>query len=171
MGVPAIDVRFQEEFAMSLIRREHNLWDPFRDLRDISERVNRAFAVDPSARQGADLGQSLTGIDWAPSVNISETDKAYLIRADLPDVKKEDVSVKCEDRTLTLQGERKQHKAEDNERFHRVESSYGRFMRSFVLPEDADEAGIEATFKDGALSVRVPRSQQKPPKARQISVG
>jgi HSP20 family protein len=154
-----------------LNRRENEVWDPFRDLREMSERMNRAFGLEPYARRGVDLGQTLTGIDWAPSVNISETDGAYMVRADLPDVKKEDVSVKCEDRTLTIQGERKQQKTQDDERFHRVESSYGRFLRSFVLPEDADESGIEATFKDGALSVRVPRATPKLPKARQITVG
>lgn len=156
---------------MALTRREDNVWDPFKELREMSERMNRVFWLDPYARRGADGGQALTGVDWAPAVNISETDKAYLIRADLPDVKKEDVSVKCEKSTLTIQGERKQQKTEDSERFHRVESSYGRFLRSFVLPEDADENGIEATFKDGALSVRVPRAQPKQPKARQITVG
>lgn len=156
---------------MALTRREDNVWDPFKELREMSERMNRVFGVEPYARRGADGGQALTGIDWAPSVNISETDKAYMIRADLPDVKKEDVLVQCEKGMLTIQGERKQQKTEDNERFHRVESSYGRFMRSFVLPDDADDAGIEATFKDGALQVRVPRAQPKQPKARQITVG
>jgi HSP20 family protein len=155
---------------MALIRREDSVWDPFKELREMSERINRAFGHD-QFRRSAELGQALTETDWAPAVNISETPKAYLIRADLPDVKKEHVTVKCEDRTLTIQGERKQQKTEDNERFHRVESSYGRFMRSFVLPEDADEGAIEATFKDGALSVRVPRSEPKQPKARQITVG
>ena len=154
---------------MALTRYEDNVWDPFRDLREMSDRINRVFAGD--VRRGADGGQSLTGVDWAPSVNISETAKAYVIRADLPEVKKEDVTVKCEQGTLTIQGERKQRKTEDTERFHRVESSYGRFQRSFVLPEDADENGIEATFKDGSLNVRVPRAEPKQPKARQITVG
>jgi HSP20 family protein len=153
---------------MALTRYEDSVWDPFRDLREMSDRINRAFAGD--IRRGTDGGQSLTGVDWAPSVNISETQKAYVISADLPEVKKEDVSVKCEKGTLTIQGERKQRKTEDSERFHRVESSYGRFQRSFVLPEDADENGIEATFKDGSLSVRVPRAEPKQPKARQIAV-
>ena len=155
---------------MAITRREDNVWDPFKELREMSERMNRVIGLD-YARRGAEGGQALTGVDWAPSVNISETEKAYLIRADLPEVKKEDVSVRSEKGTLTIQGERKQQKTEDTERFHRVESSYGRFQRSFVLPEDADENGIEATFKDGSLSVRVPRAQPKQPTARQITVG
>lgn len=156
---------------MALIRRDENVWDPFRELREMSDRMNRMFALEPWGRRAGGGDQALTGADWAPAVNISETDKAYMIRADLPDVKKEDVTVHCEQGTLTIQGERRQEKTEDNERFHRVESSYGRFLRRFALPEDADEAGIEATFKDGSLSVRVPRSEPKQLKARQIKVG
>ena len=156
---------------MALIRREENVWDPFKDLRDLSERMNRAFGLEPWARRNGEGDQALTGVDWAPSVNISETEKAYVIGADLPDVKKEDVAVHCENGTLTIQGERKQQKSEENERFHRVESSYGRFVRRFVLPDDADESGIAATFENGALRVRVPRAEPKQPKARQIKLG
>jgi len=156
---------------MALMRREENVWDPFRELREISERMNRAFAFDPVLRRAEGDGQALKGIDWAPSVNISETDNAYMIRADLPDVKREDVTVHSEHGVLTIQGERKQQRTEDNERYHRVESSYGRFMRRFTLPEDGDEGGIEATFKDGALNVRVPKAATKKAEARQIKVG
>ena len=156
---------------MALIRRDENVWDPFKELRDLSDRMNRAFALEPGVRRTGESDQALTGIDWAPSVNISETEKAYLIGADLPDVKKEDVSVQCEDGMLTIQGERKQQKTEASERFHRVESSYGRFVRRFVLPDDADEGGIEAQFENGSLRVRVPRAAKKLPKARQITLG
>ena len=157
---------------MALIRRDENVWDPFRELREMSDRMNRMFAQEPwGRRSGAEGSQALTGADWLPSVNISETDKAYMIRTDLPDVQKDDVQVHCENGMLTIQGERKQQKTEENERFHRVESSYGRFLRRFSLPEDADENGIEATFKDGSLNVRVPRAEPKQAKARQIKVG
>ena len=155
---------------MALIRRDENVWDPFRELRDLSDRMNRAFGLEHGLRRNGESDQALTGVDWAPSVNISETEKAYLIGADLPDVKKEDVSVHCEDGMLTIQGERKQEKTEENERFHRVESSYGRFVRRFVLPDDADENGIEARFENGSLRVRVPRAEKKLPKARQIKL-
>lgn len=157
---------------MALIRRDENVWDPFRELREMSDRMNRAFGLEPWARRGDGNGgsQALTGVDFAPQVNISETEKAYLIKADLPGVRKEDVQVKCENGMLSIEGERKQEKVEDNERFHRVESTYGRFMRRFVLPDDADESGIDASFQDGALTVRVPRAEQKQPKARQIKV-
>jgi HSP20 family protein len=153
-----------------LAKREETGWDPFKGLRDISQRMDALLASDPFFRTNGE-GQALMGIDWAPSVNISETDKAYLVRADLPEVKKEDVKVSCENGELTIEGERKQQKTEQNERFHRVESSYGRFLRRFTLPADIDENTIEANYKDGALSVRINKAPGKQPKARQIKVG
>jgi HSP20 family protein len=155
---------------MSLLtKKQEKSWDPFAELRDLTDRLNRAFGNDLFF-SGAEGGQTLANIDWTPSVNVSETDKAYLIRADLPDVKKEDIKVSCEKGMLTIEGERKQQKTEENERLHRVESSYGRFMRRFSLPEDADENAIEATHKDGGLSLRIPRTKSKAPSAKQIKV-
>ena len=152
-----------------LAKKQDRTWDPFAELRELSDRLNRAFSSDPFFARGE--GQTLANIDWSPSVNVSETDKAYMILADLPDVKKEDIKVSCDHGMLSIEGERKQQKAEENERFHRVESSYGRFMRRFALPEDADESAIEATHKDGGLSLRIPKTKNKPQQARQIKVG
>jgi HSP20 family protein len=155
---------------MSLLaKKQERTWDPFAEMRELSDRLNRVFSGDAFFSRATE-GQTLASIDWSPSVNVSETDKAYMIRADLPDVKKEDIKVNCEKGMLTIEGERKQQKTEDNERFHRVESSYGRFMRRFSLPEDADETAIEATHKDGGLSLRIPKSKNKAPAARQIKV-
>jgi HSP20 family protein len=155
-----------------LAKKQERTWDPFAELRELSDRLNRVFANDPFfSRASEGQGQTLANVDWSPSVNVSETDKAYMIRADLPDVKKEDIKVSCEKGMLTIEGERKQQKTEDNERFHRVESSYGRFMRRFALPDDADENAIEATQKDGGLTLRIPRSKTKAPTAKQIKVG
>jgi HSP20 family protein len=154
-----------------LAKKEHRTWDPFAELKEMSDRLNRAFALGVPFGRGTDgEGQALSSIDWLPSVNISETDKVYMIRADLPEVKKEDVKVSCDKGMLAIEGERKQEKTEDNERFHRVESSYGRFVRTFALPEDADESGIEASYKDGGLTVRVPKAAGKQSKSRQIKV-
>jgi HSP20 family protein len=116
------------------------------------------------------LEQAPTAFDWAPRVNISETDKAYVVKADLPDVKKEDVKVTHDKGVLTLAGERRQEKREESEKFHRVESSYGKFLRSFTLPEDAQIEAIEAAFKDGALTVTIPKAVPKAPQAREIQV-
>jgi HSP20 family protein len=154
---------------MSLARRyASSVWDPFRELQEMSERLNRYFVQNDSPAQQQ---QALRNFDWAPSVNISETEKAYVVKADLPEVKKEDVKVTHENGVLTIEGERKQTKREETEKFHRVESSYGRFLRRFTLPDDAQDETIEATFKDGSLNVVIPKAVAKQPKAREISVG
>jgi len=154
---------------MNLVRRQASVWDPFREFQEISDRLNRYFQSSV-AESNASENQALRGFDWSPAVNISETEKAYLIKLDLPEVKKEDVKVTSENGVLAVEGERKQEKREENEKFHRVESVYGRFVRRFTLPEDAQEDGIEATFKDGALQLSVPKAAPKSPKSRQISV-
>src|SRR5262245_50194208 len=106
---------------MNLVRRQASVWDPFREFQEISDRLNRYFQSSVSEQNGDLAGQALRGFDWAPSVNISETDKAYVIKADLPQVKKEDVKVTSENGVLTIEGERKQEKREEHEKFHRVE--------------------------------------------------
>lgn len=156
---------------MNLTRRhQQNAWDPFREFQELSERLNSLFSPRYAPANSDAREQALTVFDWAPAVNISETEKAYVVKADLPDVKKEDVKVRHDNGVLTLEGERRQEKREENEKFHRVESVYGRFLRRFTLPDDAQEDRIEATFKDGALQVSVPKAEAKHPKARQISV-
>jgi HSP20 family protein len=152
---------------MNLVRRQASVWDPFREFQEISDRLNRYF--QSTVQNGAE-GQALRGFDWAPAVNISETDKSYVIKVDLPQVKKEDVKVTSENGVLTIEGERKQEKREENERFHRVETAYGRFLRRFSLPDDAQEEQIQASYKDGALEVSVPKAAAKTPKAHQIAV-
>jgi HSP20 family protein len=109
--------------------------------------------------------------DWTPSCNVSETPEEYRIEAELPGVKEEDIEVNIEEGVLTLRGERREEKEEKGKKFHRMESSYGSFMRSFTLPEDADEDKIDADYKDGLLTVRVPRTEPKETKARKIEIG
>ncbi|HEX7480518.1 MAG TPA: Hsp20/alpha crystallin family protein [Polyangiales bacterium] len=153
---------------MNLARRTSaNLWDPFRELQEMSDRFNRMFQLGTN-KEGE---QSLMAFDWAPAVNISETEKAFVVKADLPEVKKEDVKITHENGVLTIQGERRQEKRDDGEKFHRVESSYGRFMRRFTIPEGVAEDRIEAVFKDGSLSVTIPKTEPKQLKSREIQVG
>ncbi len=147
---------------MALVR-----WDPFRELEDMSERLNRVFtrpALRPSGKE------ALTVADWMPTVDISETDAEYLIKAELPEVKKEDVKVTVEEGVLTLQGERRQEKEEKGKKYHRVERSYGSFVRSFTLPESVDEAGVKAEYKDGVLSLHLPKTEKVKPKAIDVKV-
>jgi HSP20 family protein len=109
-------------------------------------------------------------LEWAPSADISETDKEYLIRAELPAVAKEDVHVTFEDGVITIKGERKQRKEEKNEKFHRVESVYGSFERCFMLPENVNSDAIRCESKDGILSVHIPKTEVPKTKAIQITV-
>ncbi|CUQ67296.1 Hsp20/alpha crystallin family protein [Candidatus Nitrospira inopinata] len=149
---------------MSLVR-----WDPFRELEDMSERLNRVFAR-PSVR-ATSTKEHLTVADWIPTVDISETDDEYLIKAELPEVKKEDVKVTVEDGVLTMHGERRQEKEEKGRKYHRVERSYGSFVRSFTLPESVDETGVKAEYKDGVLNLHLPKVEKVKPKAIEVKVG
>ena len=142
---------------MTLVR-----WDPFLELEDMSERLNRVFSR-PSLRNSGK--ENLTVADWMPTVDISETEGEYLIKAELPEVRKEDVKVTVENGVLTLQGERRQEKEEKGKRFHRVERSYGSFVRSFTLPESVDESFVKAEYKDGVLNLHLPKSEKVKPKA------
>jgi len=142
-------------------------WDPFRELEDVSNRLNRVFGR-PLARM--EPNEMFTVADWMPSADISETDTAYLIKAEIPGVNKEDVKVTIENGMLTIQGERKMEKEEKDKKFHRIERSYGSFMRSFRVPDDADESAVKAEFKDGVLNITLTKSAKAKPKAVNVSV-
>ena len=104
-------------------------------------------------------------------MDISEDDKEYLVKADLPEIKKEDVKVTLEDKLLSISGERKSEKEEKKKKFHRIERSYGTFLRTFRLPDDADAKKIAAEFKDGVLEVRLPKTPAAKPKAVEVKMG
>ncbi|MBM4137922.1 MAG: Hsp20/alpha crystallin family protein [Nitrospira sp.] len=148
---------------MTLVR-----WDPFRELEDMSERLNRVFARPASRTSGGE--EQLTVADWVPTVDISETDGEYLIKAELPEVKKDDVKVTVEEGVLTLQGARHQEKQEKGKKYHRVERSYGSFVRSFTLPETVDDSGVKAEYKDGVLNLHLPKTEKVKPKAIEVAV-
>ncbi len=144
---------------MSLIR-----WEPFGDVDTLFNRLMPAsFAQFASAGNGKK-------VEWSPSADISETDKEYLIRAELPAVKKEDVHVTYDDGMITIKGERKQQRDEKNEKFYRVESFYGSFERSFSLPENANAETISCESKDGILTVHIPKTETVKQKPKQIAV-
>jgi HSP20 family protein len=109
--------------------------------------------------------------DWVPAVDVSETDGEYQIKAEIPDVKKEDVKVTLEDGVLTIQGQRKQEKEDKGTKYHRVERAYGSFVRSFTLPDLVDEQKVNAEFKDGVLNLQLPKSEKAKPKAIEVTVG
>lgn len=114
--------------------------------------------------------ESITVAEWAPTVDITEDDKEYLIKAELPEIKKEDVKVTVENGVLVLSGERKLEKEENNRKYHRIERSYGSFARSFGLPDDADDANVNAEFKEGILKVHIAKSEKSRPKQIEVKV-
>ena len=142
-------------------------WDPFRELGTIQARVNRLFnetPLGPMEREGFFIA------DWAPPVDIEETDKEYLIKAELPEVAKEDVKVEMLEGVLTIEGERKHEKEEKGKKFHKVERSYGKFVRQFALPIEVEAAKIQAEFKDGMLNVHLPKTVVAKPKPIEVKV-
>ena len=146
---------------MTLLRRGR---DPLAGF-GIQEALRDVLATWPFGER-----EALSIADWTPSCNVCETAEEYRIEAELPGVKQEDAEVNVEDRVLTLRGERREEKEQKGKKYHRVESSYGSFMRSFTLPDDADEDKVAAEFKDGLLSVRIPRTAPKESKARTIEI-
>ncbi len=140
-------------------------WDPFQELEDFSNRLGSVFGV-PARRRG----QEDTPAAWSPSVDIVEDDKEFLVKAELPEIKKEDVHVSVQNNVLTIQGERKTEKEEKGKRFHRRERSYGSFTRSFSLPEGTDASKVKAEFKDGLLQVHLPKTEQAKPRQVEVRV-
>lgn len=143
-------------------------WDPFRELEEMTDRLNRVLGRQDARRSNGK--ETIVMADWMPVVDISETDADFEIKAELPGVKKEDLKVTLENGVLTLQGERKEEREEKGRRVHRVERSYGRFSRSFSMPDVVDESKVKAEFKDGVLSLRLPKSERAKPKAIEVKV-
>lgn len=128
-------------------------WDPFREMEDMQSSLTSLFNQRPLFRR--ENNRLAGGSDWVSIVDITEDDKTYTIKAELPEVKKEDVKVTLEDGVLTLTGERKFEKQEKHRKYHRVERAYGSFTRSFTLPENAQVGKIHAAYKDGMLTVTI----------------
>lgn len=146
---------------MSLIR-----WEPFTGTDDLFARMPSLFGRWPRA---FDMNGK-QALEWSPSVDISETENEFLIRADLPAVKKEDVHITIDDGMLAISGERRQQTEEKKEKSHRVETVYGKFSRSFSLPDNVDAAGVRAESKDGVITVHVPKVKTAPKKPTEIKV-
>jgi len=144
-------------------------WNPFKEMEELQGRLSSLLGQSPTRWNGKQ-DETMTVAQWAPLVDITEDDREYLIKAELPEVRKEDVKVTVEHGTLHLSGERTLEKEENGRRYHRIERSYGAFVRSFVLPDDADASKVNAEFKDGVLRVRVQKHEQALPKSIEIKV-
>ncbi len=128
-------------------------WDPVREMEEMMRGMQRALASWPTRSD-----ESTSVAEWSPCVDIGENDQEFVVKAELPDVRKDDIKVHVADGMLCIQGERKAETEESDLKFHRVERSYGRFERSFNLPEVADTEKITSQFKDGVLTVHLPKN-------------
>jgi len=157
----------------NLVRREptYPLFRPFgepffREMEEMSDRLNRYLT--PMFRPYEK--EALKVAEWAPVVDIEETETEYLVKAELPEVLKQDVKVTVENGILTIQGERKQEKEEKGKKFHRIERSYGTFLRTFTVPEEVEPTKVTAEFKDGILRIKLPKTEKVRPKAIEVKV-
>lgn len=144
-------------------------WDPFKEMDELQKRLTSIFGLSP--HRAANGKEDMTVSQWLPLVDITEDDKEYLIKVELPEVKREDVKVTVENGVLTICGQRRFEKEEKERKYHRVERAYGSFTRSFSVPDDADESQVSAEFKDGLLSVRLTKSEKARPKSIEVKVG
>ncbi len=138
-------------------------WDPFRDLMNIQERVNRLLS-DAPARWGSEEGYGA----WIPPVDIFERGESLVLRAEVPGVKSEDVDVRVENGVLTLQGQRTREEEIEERNAFRLERQFGAFTRSFSLPTTVDAAKIGAKLKDGILEITLPKAEEAKPKKVRI---
>ncbi|MBL8922583.1 MAG: Hsp20/alpha crystallin family protein [Myxococcaceae bacterium] len=136
-------------------------WDPFRELDQMSTRLNRVLGRNE---------KELSNYDWSPSVDILETAEDFQVKCELPEVRREDVKVNVADGLLRIEGERKFDKEDKTKRYHRVERFYGSFMRSFALPEGVEPEKVKAEFKDGLLTVRMPKSPKALPRSVEVKL-
>jgi len=143
-------------------------WDPFRNVAALQDRINRIF--DESFSRTADVDDDISMSAWKPSVDIYETDEAIILKAELPGIKKEDVSVEVKDDVLTLRGERVEDKEIKEGSYFRKERCFGRFSRAFNLQHRVQPDKIKAKFKDGILEIEIPKPEEEKPKQITVNV-
>jgi HSP20 family protein len=143
-------------------------WNPFKDLEEMEKRLS-TYVGRPALRTEAGK-EAMTVAEWSPPVDITEDDKEYVIKAELPEMKKEDIKLSVEDNVMSISGERKYEKEEKGKKYHRIERTYGSFMRRFTLPGTADGSTVSAEYKDGVLNVRLPKSEKAKPKSIDVKV-
>ena len=131
-------------------------WNPFKEIEEMEKRLSTLLGRTPVHTDG-DKKEAITVAEWSPLVDISEDDKEYVIKAEVPEMKKEEIKINVHDDVLAISGERKYEKEEKGKKYHRVERAYGSFVRSFTLPEDADGSKINAEYKEGVLKIHLPK--------------
>ena len=144
-------------------------WNPMKDIEELEKRLSSILGrVTPAA--AGEKKESLAVTDWSPLVDISEDEKEYVVKAEIPEMNKEDIKLNVHDDVLTISGERKYEKEEKGKKYHRIERAYGSFLRSFTLPEDADGSKVSAEYKDGVLKVHLPKLEKAKPKAIEVKI-
>src|SRR4051794_25569607 len=147
---------------MALVR-----WEPVRELNTIQSEINRLFNSFFDTPVGAGEG---IGRRWLPAMDLVEADDHYVLRADLPGLGEDDVSIEVENDVLTVSGERKAEHEERGEGYHRLERAYGSFSRSLTLPDGVDAEAVQASFDRGVLEVHIPKPEQRKPRRVSINV-
>lgn len=140
-------------------------WNPLREIENLQNRLFNALA--PSMANGSSDTDSPS---WAPLVDIVEDSAEYLITAELPQVRKEDVKITLENGRLTVSGERQPQEEKDGRKIHRLERPYGPFFRTFALPEDADSGQVRAVFREGVLEITVSKHEKALPRQIEVKV-
>src|SRR2546422_10478867 len=140
-------------------------WEPFRGVSTLQDQINRVFE---GLTTGAGNDSALT--TWAPAVDIYETEHELVVKADLPDVNEKDLDIRVENNVLTIRGERKFENSVSEDNYLRVERACGAFSRSFSLPNTVDPDAIKAEYRDGVLTVHVPKREEAKPKQIKVSV-
>jgi HSP20 family protein len=144
---------------MALVR-----WDPTRELDSLQSEFNRLF--DSFIGNGR---SEVRARRWVPAIDLVETDESLVLRADLPGLSKDDVTIEVKEDVLTLSGERRGEHEEKAEGFYRVERAFGRFSRSLTLPHGVEPDSIDAEFTDGVLEVRIPKPEERKP--HRVAIG
>jgi len=142
-------------------------WEPFREFTTLQNEMNRLFNTVFDAPAPGNGGSTMRR--WMPAMDLVETEDNFVLRADLPGMKEDDVKIEFEDGTLTVSGERKAEHETKNEGYYRVERAFGSFSRSLTLPQGVDAEAVTANFENGVLEVRIPKPEERKP--RRIEIG
>jgi HSP20 family protein len=149
-------------------------WDPTRELDSLQSEMNRLFSsfFETPVRPGNGNGGTTTvARRWIPAMDLVETDEHFILKADLPGMTEDDVTIELENNVLTVAGERKTEHEEKHEGYYRLERATGAFSRALTLPEGIDPEAVNASFDNGVLEVRIPKPEQAKPRRVQIGVG
>lgn len=141
-------------------------WDPFRELAQLQDRVNRLFQ-----ETGAGHDEGLTTTSFVPPVDIYETEHNIVLKVEVPGIEQKDLDIRIENNTITIRGERKFEKEVKEENFHRVERRYGSFQRSFSLPNTVNTENVTADYENGLLKVTLAKRAEAKPKQIKVNVG